>query len=160
MQPSDSRGRAELRAARAESRSLFWAVGLFSFFVNILMLTGPIFMLQVYDRVLGSRSEATLVALTALVAYLYLMMGILDYVRGRILARIGARFQASLDRRVFSAAIENAARSEDGKRCKAEPGCGSEPQAETKPRDSCKQRLPHTAARGPTEQEVHEWHRS
>lgn len=107
-------GRAELVEARAESRKLYWAVGIFSFFVNLLMLTGPIFMLQVYDRVLGSRSEATLVALGALVAFLYLMMGILDYVRGRVMARIGARFQAKLDRRVFAAAIEEAARVDQG----------------------------------------------
>ena len=50
------------------------------------MLTGPLFMLQVYDRVLTSRSEATLVALIILVAFLFLMMGILDYARGRVLA--------------------------------------------------------------------------
>lgn len=89
-------------------------VGIFSFFMNLLMLTGPLFMLQVYDRVLGSRSEATLVALVALVCYLYLMMGILDYVRGRVLARIGARFQARLDQRVFIAAIDDAARNDRG----------------------------------------------
>src|SRR6056297_1837861 len=106
----DTRGREELRAARASNRSLFWAVGLFSVFVNVLMLTGPIFMLQVYDRVLGSRSEATLLALAGLVAFLYLMMGLLDFVRGRLLARIGARFQDNLDERVFRAGIEDAAR--------------------------------------------------
>lgn len=110
MQASDAEGRSELRAARAESRRLFWIVGLFGVFVNLLMLTGPIFMLQVYDRVLGSRSEATLVALAGLVGFLYLMMGILDYARGRVMARVGASFQARLDKRVFSAAIENAAR--------------------------------------------------
>lgn len=111
---AEAKGRAELIEARAESRQLYWAVGIFSFFVNLLMLTGPIFMLQVYDRVLGSRSEATLVALGALVAFLYLMMGILDYVRGRVMARIGARFQAKLDRRVFTAAIDEASRVDQG----------------------------------------------
>ncbi|MCA8878840.1 MAG: type I secretion system permease/ATPase [Rhodobacteraceae bacterium] len=109
---SDSRGRAELREARSESNGLLAFVAIFSVFVNLLMLTGPLFMLQVYDRVLGSRSEATLVALAAIVTYLYLMMGLLDYVRGRVLTRIGARFQSRLDRRVFAAAIEDAARSE------------------------------------------------
>ncbi len=107
---SDEAGRRELQEARARNRGLFWFVALFSVFVNLLMLTGPIFMLQVYDRVLGSRSEATLVALAALVAFLYLMMGLLDFVRGRVLARVGARFQNSLDERVFRAAIEDAAR--------------------------------------------------
>lgn len=114
MNRPDSRGLAELREARSESNGLLVFVGVFSIFVNLLMLTGPLFMLQVYDRVLGSRSEATLVALAALVTYLFLMMGLLDYVRGRILTRIGARFQARLDRRVFTAQIEDAARSEGG----------------------------------------------
>ena len=98
-------GLEELRAARRESRALFWAAGLFSAFVNLLMLTGPLYMLQVYDRVLGSRSEATLLALTILVVFLYTMMALLDYARGRIMARVGARFQACLDRRVFDAVI-------------------------------------------------------
>ena len=79
------------------------SLGLFSAFVNLLMLTGPLFMLQVYDRVLTSRSEATLVALIAIVAFLFLMMGLLDHARARVLARAGARFQARLDGRVLEA---------------------------------------------------------
>ncbi|MFA7432587.1 MAG: type I secretion system permease/ATPase [Gemmobacter sp.] len=102
---ASARGRAELRAARGESRRLFAAIFLFSIFVNLLMLTGPIYMLQIYDRVLGSRSEETLVALTVLVAFLFLAMGLLDHSRSRIAARIGARFQDRLDRRVFSASL-------------------------------------------------------
>ena len=86
---------------------------LFSFFVNLLMLTGPLYMMQVYDRVLGSRSEATLVALTLLVIFLYGMMGFLDFVRGRIMGRIAARFQSSLDKRVFEAMIRRAAVKND-----------------------------------------------
>ena len=108
----EARGLAELREARSESRNLYIFVAVFSFFVNMLMLSPSLFMLQVYDRVLGSRSEATLVALAALMTYLFLLMGILDYVRGRVLTRIGARFQARLDRRVFTAAIEDAARND------------------------------------------------
>ena len=108
-QVNTAAGRGELAKARAQSRSLFWIVGIFSFFVNLLMLTGPIFMLQVYDRVLGSRSEATLLALFVLMAFLFLMMGVLDYARGRILARVGARFQAGLDRRVFAAMVRKSA---------------------------------------------------
>lgn len=98
-------GREELRATLRKSRSLFRVVLLFSVFANILVLTGPLFMLQVYDRVLSSRSEATLVALFALVAVLYAIMGVLDYARGRILGRVGARFQSMLDRRVFDALL-------------------------------------------------------
>ncbi len=100
-----ARGAAELRAARAEGRWLLWAVAAFSFFVNLLMLAGPLYMLNVYDRVLGSRSVETLIALSVLVAFLYACMGVLDFVRGRIMQRVGAAFQARLDRRVFSATI-------------------------------------------------------
>ncbi len=100
-----ARGAAELRAARAESRWLFWAVAIFSFFVNMLMLTSPLYMMNVYDRVLGSRSVETLIALSVLMTFLYGCMGILDYVRSRVMGRIGARFQARLDRRVFAAAL-------------------------------------------------------
>lgn len=81
----------------------------FSMLVNLLMLTGPLFMLQLYDRVLASRSEATLVALFALVAFLYAMLTLLDHARGRVAARIGAAFQARLDRRVFEAALRRQA---------------------------------------------------
>ncbi len=100
----------ELRDARASNSGLLWSVFLFSMFTNLLMLTGPLFMLQVYDRVLGSGSEETLLALSLLVTFLFLMMGILDYVRGRVAARIGARFQDGLDDRVFRAALALAAR--------------------------------------------------
>ncbi len=101
-----ARGMSELRAARAGCRGLLAAAVVFSVFLNLLMLTGPLYMLQVYDRVLGSRSEATLVALTALVAFLFLAMGLLDHARGRVLTRIGARVQAALERRVFGASLK------------------------------------------------------
>nr|WP_167766847.1 type I secretion system permease/ATPase [Jannaschia formosa] len=84
-------------------------VFVFSMVVNALMLTGPIYMLQVYDRVLGSRSEETLLALSVLVTFLFLMMGIFDHIRGRVMARVGARFQSALDGRVFQAHLRRAA---------------------------------------------------
>ena len=99
--------------ARRQSRGLYWTVGVFSFFANLLMLTGPLYMLQVYDRVLGSRSEETLVALSLLVVFLYGVMGLLDYTRGRIMARVGAKFQSALDKRVFDAMIRRSAVAQD-----------------------------------------------
>ena len=65
-----SHGAAELRLAFKTQRGLFVAAILFSSAVNLLMLTSPLYMLQVYDRVLGSQSEATLVALTLLMTAL------------------------------------------------------------------------------------------
>jgi ATP-binding cassette subfamily C protein len=109
------RGSEELRQIRKRSRSLYWAVGLFSAFANLLMLTGPLYMLQVYDRVLGSGSQETLVALSLLVVFLYGVMGILDYTRGRIMGRVGARFQDDLDRRVFDAVVRKSAVAPDSK---------------------------------------------
>jgi ATP-binding cassette subfamily C protein len=102
---SINKGLAELRGAMGECRWHFVSVAVFSIFVNLLMLTGPLFMLQIYDRVLSSRSEATLVALLILVTGLFGMMGLLEFVRGRVLARAGARFQSLLDTRVMTAVL-------------------------------------------------------
>jgi ATP-binding cassette, subfamily C, bacterial len=96
----------ELARARRASAGLIWAAVLFSFVVNALMLTGPLYMLQVYDRVLGSGSEETLAALSLLVAGLFLAMGVLEFARSRVMAIVGARFQERLDRRVFTAAMQ------------------------------------------------------
>lgn len=98
-------GRKELRSAINVSMGLIAAAAFLSIFVNALMLTGPLYMLNLYDRVLGSRAVETLVALSLIVIFLYGMMGLLDLVRGRIMGRVGARFQARLDRRVFSASL-------------------------------------------------------
>lgn len=107
-------GADELRAALARSRAGFLSIALFSFFVNLLVLTGPLFMLQVYDRVLAARSEATLLVLFLLVVLLYTIMGILDHVRSRIAARIGARFQSEFDLRVFRALLDRSALASRG----------------------------------------------
>jgi PrtD family type I secretion system ABC transporter len=103
------RGAAELAAARRQSRALIWSAAVFSVFVNLLMLTGPLFMLQVYDRVLGSGSEETLLALVVLVVFLFAIMGLLDYARGRVMGRVAARLRAALDGRVFAAVLRRAA---------------------------------------------------
>ena len=106
-------GLPELHAAMRQCRWHFIAVAVFSIFVNLLMLTGPLFMLQIYDRVLTSRSEATLVALLVLVTALFAMMGVLEFVRGRVLARAGARFQTLLDNRVMTAVLRRAVQPEE-----------------------------------------------
>lgn len=105
----NSAGAQELKTARRESSGLVVTTVLFSIAVNALMLTGPLYMLQVYDRVLGSGSEATLLALSVLVVGLFAAMGVLEYARGKVMAIVGARFQDRLDRRVFAAAMQRAA---------------------------------------------------
>ncbi|MFC0199806.1 type I secretion system permease/ATPase [Paracoccus rhizosphaerae] len=102
-------GARELRAARSTGWRLFLAVAVFSAVVNLLMLTGPLFMLQVYDRVLASRSTETLTALFILVIFLFLLMGVIDLIRNRVMQRIAARFQDRMEGRVFSAALREGA---------------------------------------------------
>ena len=103
--PDPSAGLAELaQAGRASRRAVLMAVA-FSALVNLLMLSAPLYMLQVYDRVLVSRSEETLLTLSLLMAFLFLIMGLLDHARGRIMARVGAGLQHRLDPRVLSAAF-------------------------------------------------------
>ena len=97
--------KSEFRRFIAANTNLLASTALFSAFVNILMLTGPLYMLQLYDRVLSSRSESTLIALTGITAFLFLMMGLLDHSRGRVLARVGARYQSSYDTRVLNASL-------------------------------------------------------
>ncbi|WP_025051542.1 type I secretion system permease/ATPase [Sulfitobacter noctilucae] len=103
------RGLQELRQVRQQDHALFWVVGLFSLFANLLMLTGPLYMLQVYDRVLSSESTETLIALSLLVLFLYGVMAALDFVRGRIMAQVGLRVWRALQHRVFVAVMRKAA---------------------------------------------------
>ncbi len=100
-----------LRAALQASTASFISVGFFSFFINLLMLTGPLFMLQIYDRVLASRSLPTLTVLFILVAGLYIIMGILEFVRSRILARIGAQVDQRLSKQVFDGSMQYSLRT-------------------------------------------------
>lgn len=81
------------------------ALGLISLVSNLLMLTGPLFMLQVYDRVLASRSVPTLVALTLLVVGLFAFYALLEWLRSRMTARFAAAFEALTAAPVFSAAL-------------------------------------------------------
>ncbi|SLN55946.1 Type I secretion system ATP-binding protein PrsD [Roseovarius litorisediminis] len=113
MKPQVRPGFPELHAARRRGTKLFVWAFIFSVFVNLLMLTGPLYMLQVYDRVLSSRSIETLVALSILVAALYVLMGVLDFARGRVMARVGARFQTALDGRLFDATLYRSADPKD-----------------------------------------------
>lgn len=84
----------------------FFTVGAFSAITNLLMLAPSLYMLQVYDRVLTSRNETTLLMLTLMILGAYLMISVLELVRSFILVRVGARFDMELNKRVYSAAFE------------------------------------------------------
>ncbi len=97
-----------LRVSLERYQGLIWQAAGISVLSNLLMLTGPLFMLQVYDRVLTSRSVPTLVALFGLVTALFAFYGVFDYLRGRLLTRLGARIQVELDVEVFRTSVRAA----------------------------------------------------
>lgn len=92
-------------ALRSNSRALI-GVAIFSALINLLLLTSPVFMLQVYDRVLTSRSHQTLIALLGMATLLLALMAILDQLRSSILIRIGLALDRSLREHVFNGVIE------------------------------------------------------
>ena len=96
----------ELAKALRALRNALVTVGIFSGFINLMMLSPSIYMLQVYDRVLGSRNATTLLVLTILVVSVFLFMAALEGIRGWVLVRVGARLDAQLNERVFTAAFE------------------------------------------------------
>lgn len=95
----------ELGEALRACRSAFLGVGAMSLVINILYLTGSFFMLEIYDRVLPSRSIPTLVGLMILAAVLYMSQGLLDLIRSRILVRVGSALDEMLSARVYDVVI-------------------------------------------------------
>jgi ABC-type protease/lipase transport system fused ATPase/permease subunit len=96
---------SELAAALRSCRGAFIGVGLMSAMISVLYLTGSFFMLEVYDRVIPSRSIPTLIGLGVLAFALFAFQGALDMVRSRVLARIGAALDEALSPRVFDAVM-------------------------------------------------------
>lgn len=94
---------SQLRQALKSSGRAFFFVAIFSFFINLLMLTSPIYMLQVYDRVLTARSESTLLYLSLIIAGMMLLMALLEMVRSRVLVRVSGKMDQTLSGKVFDA---------------------------------------------------------
>ena len=97
--------RSELGDALRTCRNAFIGLGVISCMINVLYLTGSLFMLEVYDRVLPSRSVPTLIGLAILAAGMYFFQGTLDMIRGRVLGRIGTALDEALNRRVFDTMV-------------------------------------------------------
>src|SRR5262249_20243932 len=95
----------DLAAALSDCRRAFWSVGLFSGMVNILMLAGPLYMLQIYDRVLISRSVPTLIALSVFLVGAYAFQASLDLIRARVVVRSAALLDRRLDLIVHAAVV-------------------------------------------------------
>jgi ATP-binding cassette subfamily C exporter for protease/lipase len=107
------RPRGELAAIALAFRAPLLAVGFFSFAINILLLVPALYMLQIYDRVLSSRSHLTLLMLTLMVIGLYVLEAALELVRSRVIVRTSAALDLQLSSRVFDASFRQYLRARD-----------------------------------------------
>lgn len=97
----------DLQRALTKTRNYFITAGFFSLFINIIMLVPSLYMLQVYSRVVTSRSESTLLLLTLIVVLLLFTMGLLEWVRSQILIKAGANLDNLISERLFNATFKN-----------------------------------------------------
>ena len=98
--------RSELTRALWAFRREFLMVGVFSMVANVLMLSPTLYMLQVFDRVMSSRSELTLLAMSLITLFLFGVMAFAEWMRSRVLVRAGVRLDALLGTRVFNASFD------------------------------------------------------
>jgi len=108
--PAPEQRNNEVRAVLLSFKNTFLAVGLFSFVVNMLLLVPAIYMLQIYDRVLTSRNQDTLVMLTVIMVLMYVGIGFLEWIRSQVLIRLGNSMDQRLSGKVFQAAFEKSLR--------------------------------------------------
>ncbi len=104
----------EVAQVLASFKQTFRNIGVFSAVINMLMLMPAIYMLQLYDSVLTSRNEMTLLMLTLIMLGAYIFMGSLEYVRSFVLIRVGAQLDMKLNKRVYTAAFEQSLKQGDG----------------------------------------------
>lgn len=102
----------DLQRALKACKSSFVYVGFFSMFVNLLMLVPPMYMLQVYDRVLTTQSVDTLIMLTLVVVFLFAILGGLEFVRSRMLVRVGNRLDTRIHERLYGAMFHSGVMSQ------------------------------------------------
>lgn len=98
--------RSELAASLARFKREFLVVGIFSMVANVLMLSPSLYMLQVFDRVMVSRNDLTLIALSLITVFLFAMMSFAEWARARLLVRLGVRMDDAFGNRVFGATFE------------------------------------------------------
>jgi ATP-binding cassette subfamily C protein EexD len=102
MENTQQSNRPGLKTALWSYRKTFGFIGVISLFINLSMLVPPLYMLQVYDRVLASRSTETLVMLSLVLVWMFLTLGILEFVRSRVLVRLSTRLDHELNSRIYS----------------------------------------------------------
>ena len=96
----------EITKALLKFKKVFYAIGIFTAVINILMLVPSLYMMKVYDRVLASRNEYTLYMLSMMALGLYAFISALEYIRSMVVIRIGVKMDSYLNTRVYTAAFE------------------------------------------------------
>src|SRR5579884_2782753 len=96
----------ELNRALQNVRPAIVIAVVFSLFINLLALVSPLYMLQVYDRVLSSRNEMTLLFITLVAVFLYFIYGALESLRTQILVRAGIKFDTEVRGKIFTSVLE------------------------------------------------------
>ncbi len=102
---------SELEKALKKVKSSFIAIGVYSFFLNVLMLSSTIYMLAVYDVVMPSKSLDTLLVVTLVILIFFVGMALLEYVRSKIMLHVSNKLDAMLNRKIFDATFELAIRN-------------------------------------------------
>lgn len=95
-------------------RQIFISAGAFSFFINALMLVPSLYMMQVYDRVLNSRNEMTLIMISVITLMFYALLGLLEWVRSQLMVRASVQLDDALKDRVFNASFGAALKGAGG----------------------------------------------
>ena len=106
QKPAPAPRKGEIAQALSAFKGAFWTVGIFSAVINLTMLAPSIYMLQVYDRVLASRNQTTLMMLTLMILGALLFLCALEFVRSLVMVRVGAHLDMRLNQRVYTAAFE------------------------------------------------------
>jgi ATP-binding cassette subfamily C exporter for protease/lipase len=119
LDPRSGTPRDEIVEALLVHKHAFYGVALFSAVINLLYLVPAIYMMQVYDRVLASRNETTLIVLTLLAIGLYALMGLIENFRASVLIRVGNAVDQILSKRVFTATFERNLKQTDGNSAQA-----------------------------------------
>ncbi|MGE0769497.1 MAG: type I secretion system permease/ATPase [Hyphomicrobiaceae bacterium] len=112
--PSGAPTPASFEVAFSAFKRVLLVTVVFSLFINVLMFVGPLYMLQIYDRVLASRNATTLVGLTVIAAFMLVAYLLLDMLRSRILVRAGVQFDERLRGPLFRAALKTSLVNRDG----------------------------------------------
>lgn len=105
--------RNDIDAALLKYRRVFWSLAVFSGVINLLVLVPSLYMMQVYDRVLTSRNETTLIMLTLIAMGLFMLSGVIEWLRGQVMIRMSAGIDAGLAQRLFDAAFTRSLRKAD-----------------------------------------------